>query len=163
MDLFVFTFHHDQNIYRALSPLSPDQVGSNGLPTEAVLGEISAALPSMTPDQFEQNEAFVAVLHDIIRTHAASVQGLTQQAASLGRGELPIIDLRTDVHTVAPEDILGSFDVTRGEIQAERYRPNDQYRVLTEKGPTQLDPVLETYLLEHLTTLPIPENNQSHG
>lgn len=164
MDLFVFTFRHDQNIYRALSPLSPEEVKDRGLPTEAVLGEINAALPSMTPDQFEQNDAFVDLVHEIIRSNVPFIPSFCAEAASIGRGELLIIDQRSDIDDMTTEDILGRFDLTGGELDASNYQPNEQYRVLTEKGPIQLDSELEEHLLTYLTKLPRPnaESKQPH-
>ena len=152
-DLYVFTFHDDGRIYRSLSLLSPQEVHQNGLVPEAVLGEISAMLPSMTPDQFEPNEAFVALLHEVVQNHAPALPALQAEAKAIGTGFVPLIDGRTAVETegrtavVTEEDLLGQFEVVRGEIVPNRYKPNPAYRLLTDNGPLQLPAPLEEALL----------------
>ncbi|MBK8431538.1 MAG: hypothetical protein IPL28_09730 [Chloroflexi bacterium] len=54
LDLYVFTFHDNGRLYRSLSLLSPQEVQTHGLLPEAVLGEINALLPSMTPTSLSQ-------------------------------------------------------------------------------------------------------------
>ncbi|MEM7798622.1 MAG: hypothetical protein AAF633_05475 [Chloroflexota bacterium] len=104
MELYVFTFHHDKQIYRALSPLSPDKVGAYGLPTEAVLGQIDAALPSMTTEQFEQNDEFIELLHQLIQSYGPTLPEIRAQAVSLSTGTLPIIDQRTQSSQVSAQN-----------------------------------------------------------
>lgn len=150
MDLFVYTFRHDNMLYRALSPLTPAEVKEAGLPTHAVLGQISALLPSMTPDQFEENEVFLALLHDVCRQHGAVLAELQARARAQGTGEVAIIDKRAGQVTgdIGNEDIVGVFDVRRGDIISSTYKPNAAYRLLTDNGPVQLPGELEHYLLE---------------
>lgn len=161
MDLFVFTFHKDKQLYRALSPLSPEQVADSGLPTEAVLGQIDAVLPSMTPDQFEQNDAFLELLHKTITNVAPQINDLQAQAKTLGTGELHIIDGRAGQVTgeMSQEDIIGTFAVRRGELDESSYKPNEAYRVLTDNGPIQLAPYLEHALLA--TIMEIAKNTKT--
>ncbi len=149
MDLFVFTFHQDKTIYRALACLSPAEVDEYGLPVEAVLGQISALLPSMTPDQFEENAVFVANLHAVVQAVGPTLEDLQGEARSLGTGDLAVRDGRAGqvTGTVNPADIIGRFAVRRGEIVPESYRPNEAYRLLTDDGPLQLPPVVEEALL----------------
>ena len=155
MDLYVFTFHKDKMVYRALSPLTPEEVEAYGLPTEAVLGQISALLPSMTPDQFEENEAFVTQLHEVVQEQGAAVSDLQVEAKGLGTGELLVLDRRAGLVTgqVEPEDIIGRFDVSRGEIRPESYQANDKYRLLTDNGPLQLPEELETVLIARIRAI----------
>lgn len=152
MELFVFTFHHDGQIYRALSPLSPDQVGTYGLPTEAVLGQVDAALPSMTTEQFEQNQAFIDFLHQLIQSYGPTLPVFKEQALSMGSGTLIITDQRTQSSHQTPqkEDMIGQFSLQRGEIIPYSYISNPEYRVLTDNGPIQLVQPLEEILLDTL-------------
>lgn len=145
LDLYVFTFHDDGRLYRSLSLLSPQEVHTHGLLPEAVLGEISALLPSMTPDQFEPNEAFVALLHEVVQNHAPALPELQAEAKGIGTGFVPLVDGRTAA--VTEEDILGQFEVVRGEIISSRYKPNPTYRLLTDNGPLQLPAPLEKAVL----------------
>lgn len=151
-DLYVFTFHDDGRIYRALSLLSPDDVEKYGLPTEAVLGEISALLPTMTPDQFEVNDAFLSLLHETVRMHAPGLITLQEQAKTQGTGYVYVVDERVanDGERVSLEDIIGQFAVSRGEIKDDSYLSNPQYSVLTDKGPIQLSSFLSGKLLDKI-------------
>jgi hypothetical protein len=144
-DLYVFTFHDDGRLYRSLSLLSPQEVHTHGLLPEAVLGEISALLPSMTPDDFEPNEPFMALLHEVVQNHAPALPELQAEAKAVGTGFVPLVDGRTTEVTV--EDILGQFEVVRGEIVPTRYKPNPTYRLLTDNGPLQLPAPLEEAVL----------------
>lgn len=157
-DLYVFTFHNDGRIYRSLSLLSPEQVHQHGLLPEAVLGEISALLPSMTPEQFEDNPTFVALLHQIVQTHAPQLPDLQALAQAQGTGVVPVVDERTAAgEAITQEDVLGQFEVTRGEIKPASYKPNPAYRILTDKGPLQLPPALEQAVLAAVhALLPTP-------
>lgn len=150
MDLFVYTFHHEGNIHRALSILDPAVVGDRGIPTESVLGEISAHLPSMTPDQFEANEAFVTLLHQIVQDKAPLIPEYQKQAQVSGIDILPIVDLRAGKITgeATAEDMIGQFEIRFGQIVSNSYKPNPAYKLLTDNGPIQLHPVLEIELLE---------------
>lgn len=164
MELFVYTFHHDKMLYRALSPLTPAEVEEFGLPSHAVLGQISALLPSMTPDQFEENEEFVALLQAVCRQHGASIDDLQSAARAQGTGEVALVDTRAGSVTgdVSGNDVLGVFEVRRGDIISESYRPNPDYRLLTDNGPVQLPPGLEEKLLVAIKNFddePISEEN----
>lgn len=149
MDLFVYTFHHEGNIHRALSILDPAIVGDQGIPTESVLGEINAHLPSMTPDQFEENEAFISLLHQVIKEKAPLIPEYQKQVQISGIDILPIVDLRAGKITgeATKEDMVGQFNVRSGRILNDSYMPNPAYKLLTDNGPLQLHPVLEIELL----------------
>lgn len=148
LDLYVFTFHNEGRVYRALSLLSPEEVHANGLPTEAVLGEISALLPSMTPEQFEPNAAFLALLHELVEQQAPTLTPLQAEAQTLGSGYVAVVDERVQggAASIASEDIIGRFEVSRGEIKPASYIPNEHYRLLSDKGPIQLPLSLESAL-----------------
>lgn len=148
MDLFVYTFHHEGNIHRALSILDPATVGDRGIPTESVLGEINALLPSMTPDQFEPNNDFLKLLHNIVKIEVPEITEYREQAKVIGTGNFPIVDLRAGKVTgeASNEDIIGQFVVRTGNILLDSYTPNLAYKVLTDNGPLQLHPSLEAAL-----------------
>ena len=141
-ELYVFTFHNEGNIYRSLALIPPEQVHQSGLPTEAVLGEINALLPTMTPDQFDPNPAFLELLHGVVRQHAPQLPDLQAQAKTAGTGEVILADQRVQ-DNLQDEDIIGAFKVSRGEIVADSYQPNPAYRLLSDKGPLQLPEALE--------------------
>lgn len=155
MDLFVYTFHHDGNVHRALSVLDPTTVGDKGIPTESVLGEITSSLPSMTPDQFDTNENFLQFLHQLITDRVPNIQEYRQQARMIGTGILPIIDGRAGKFTgeASDEDLIGHFSLRTGNILPNSYIPNPAYKVLTDNGPIQLHAGLEALFLERIRQL----------
>ena len=155
MDLFVYTFHNDGNIHRALSVLDPNTVGDQGIPTESVLGEITSSLPSMTPDQFDTNDAFIQFLHKVITDRVGNIQEYRQQARIIGTGILPIVDGRAGKYTgeTTDEDLIGHFSVQSGNILPNSYIPNPAYKVLTDNGPIQLHAGLEALLLDRVRQL----------
>ncbi len=165
MDLFVFTFRKEKQLYRALSPLNPQQVSEFGLPTEAVLGQIDAVLPSMTPDQFEQNEAFIALVHAAVQAKAPEIPELQAEAKTLSMGRLYVMDGRAGRVTgeVGQDDIIGSFALRRGEILADQYEANPHYRVLTDNGPLQLPAPIETAVLIAIDEALHAADMQPHG
>lgn len=155
MDLFVYTFHHDGNIHRALSLLDPSTVGDQGIPTESVLGEINAHLPSMTPDQFETNESFLNLLNKVIKEQAPQIEEYQEQAGVIATGVLSIVDLRAGKITgeTGEEDLIGQFTVRTGTILPDSYTPNPSYKPLSNNGPIELHPLLESVLLDQITQL----------
>jgi len=152
MDLFVYTFHHEGNIHRALSVLDPAIVGDRGIPTQSVLGEINALLPSMTPDQFETNDAFLDLLHEVVQERVPHILEYREQARVSGSGSLFVIDLRAGKITGEPsnEDLIGHFFIRTGNILPDSYIPNATYKPLTDNGPIQLHPMLESALLNQI-------------
>ncbi|MFT7584229.1 MAG: hypothetical protein ACI9EW_000645 [Cellvibrionaceae bacterium] len=152
MDLFVYTFHHEGNVHRALSVLNPATVGDQGIPTESVLGEINALLPSMTPDQFEANDAFLDILHQTVQKEIADIPEYREQARVFGTGVLPIMDLRAGKITgeSTDEDMIGQFIIRTGNILPDSYIPNSSYKLLTDNGPIQLHSILEAKLLDKI-------------
>ncbi|MEM8860391.1 MAG: hypothetical protein AAGD96_18855 [Chloroflexota bacterium] len=155
MDLFVYTFHADGNIHRALSVLDPSVVGDQGIPTESVLGEINAHLPSMTPDQFETNEAFIGLLHQVVQEQVPTVEEYQEQAGVIATGTLSVMDLRAGKITgeAAEEDLIGQFTVRTGQILTETYKPNPTYKPLSNNGPIELHPIVEAVLIDRVTQL----------
>ena len=164
MDLFVYTFHHDGNIHRALSVLDPNVVGGQGIPTESVLGEINANLPSMTPDQFETNEAFLNLLNAVVQEKVPQLEEYQEQAGVIATGVLSIIDLRAGKITgeTGEEDLIGQFMVRTGAILPDSYTPNPSYKPLTNNGPIELHPSIESVLLERITKL-LSEHSENHA
>jgi hypothetical protein len=162
LELYVFTFHQDGRIYRALSLLTPEQVQEVGLVTEAVLGDVEALLPSMTPEQFTQNEAFVTLLHEVVREVAPQLPALQAEAKAQGTGQVVLADERVQGQTAVAEDVLGSFAVVRGELLPERYTPNPHYRLLTDRGVISLPPLLEQELLVRVNTAVVTHKHKEN-
>ncbi|MEM9775342.1 MAG: hypothetical protein AAF902_12230 [Chloroflexota bacterium] len=165
MDLFVYTFHADGNIHRALSVLDPNVVGDQGIPTESVLGEINAHLPSMTPDQFETNEAFINLLHEVVKQQVPHVDEYQEQSGVIATGILYIVDLRAGKITgeTGEEDLIGQFTVRTGTVLPDSYIPNPSYKPLTNNGPIELHPIIESVLLDRVNKLLNNHSEEDHA
>ncbi len=136
----------------ALSLLPPDAVDTAGLPTEAVLGEVDPNRPEMTVDLFTPNDAFLTFLHTIIAEHAHQLPVTQQQAEKVQNGPVYVMDRRSINQGERPpfEDCLGWYGVRNGEILVDTYNPSPNYKLLTNAGPLELDPMLEQILLTQI-------------
>lgn len=152
LDLYVYQINLEGNRMAALSFLSPDQVGEQGLPTEAVLGDVDPNRPEMTVDLFTPNDAFLKFLHSIIGENAHQLSVLQAQAEKVQNGPVYVMDYRSINKGQKPpfEDCLGWYGVRDGEILIETYNPSAHYKLMTNAGPIELEPSLEQILIERV-------------
>jgi hypothetical protein len=126
----------------ALSFLAPDEVKALGqMPFQATLGVYD--WPDDSVESFRPNRAFVELLQRVVEEMGMRAPELAHGVQDQGEGWLYAIDPRTPKGPdgrVSPEDIIGAFEVRDGELVDGSYQPNDQYRVLTENGMTQMMP-----------------------
>ncbi|HKF45645.1 MAG TPA: hypothetical protein VKG01_21330 [Thermoanaerobaculia bacterium] len=155
---FVYKVHTPEGERNYVTLLPPERVQAKGLPAEAIVGLLArepAKGEPITPGVFEQNPAFVRLLHTVIAENGPAESGL--QAAARRRGEwcVSVIDGRTPdpAGRVPPEDILGSFEVRKGIVAPESYQPNAKHRILSDRGFFRLDRSLHQRLLESLQKL----------
>lgn len=133
----------------ALSLLPPETVNSHGLPTEAVLGEVNPNQPEMTTGGFTANEAFLELLSTVIVEHAPSLPSLQKQASKVDNGAIYIVDHRNINQDKKPpyEDVIGWFTMRNGQLVADSWSTNPQYKLLSNAGPIELEATLEEKLL----------------
>jgi hypothetical protein len=146
--------------FQVLSVLQPDDVQAlGGLPGEAVVGSIGGDLGAggeIPLEQFRPNPAFIRFMHQVIETFGPDDPELLQAAAQQREGWLYIIDLRTSEGPqgrVPPEDIVGAFEVSSGQIIEDSYGANDNYVALSEHGLVRLSPFLQAALIRELKLL----------
>lgn len=153
-------FHVDTvegvKIYVICAPI--ESAFENGTPGQAILGQLSRPLKpgdSIEPEIFVSNRMFVDFMHQVIREHAPKIDGLKQEAQRQRTGWVYIIDQRTETPAgdVPPEDIVGAFMVSFGQVVPGSYHPNPNHQILTHRGFLQIGPELETVLLEELSKL----------
>ena len=151
-ELYVYQINMEGHRMAALSLLPPDAVDVNGLPTEAVLGEVDPNRPEMTVDLFTPNEAFLEFLHGIIGEHAHKLPVTQKQAKAVQNGPVYIMDRRSINRGEKPpfEDCLGWYGVRNGEILVDTYNASPNYKLLTNAGPLELDETLEAIVLERV-------------
>lgn len=151
-DLYVYQINLEGNRMAALSLLPPDAVDANGLPTEAVLGEVDPNRPEMTVDLFTANEAFLTFLHGIVAEYAHQLPITQKQAEKVQNGPVYVMDRRSINKGEKPpfEDCLGWYGVRDGEVLVETYNPSPSYKLLTNAGPIELEASIEKALLERV-------------
>ncbi|MFP2902973.1 hypothetical protein [Corallococcus sp. 4LFB] len=132
---------------KVISLLPPDRVLAGGLPPHAIAGTLHS--PPEGPATFEENPAFVALLHQVVRECAPTDPGAQAEAQRIGNGWLYIVDQRRPPgeERVPPEDIIGYFAVQSGRVTAEGYTPNAGYRVFSRLGLVRLPGMLQDVLV----------------
>ncbi len=132
----------------ALSMLPPDVVHANGLPAQAVLGEVDPRQPDMTVDGFSVNDAFLTLLSEVIMAEAVQLESLQKQAQKVQNGPVYVVDHRNVHKGKKPpfEDVIGWFGVRKGEILIETWNLSPNYKLLSNDGPIELEAALEEKL-----------------
>lgn len=140
--------------HRYFATLLPHDTGfMSGLPSEAIMGELTAGPDSLTPDAFQQNPQFLRFMAYVIGKHASSCPGLIAETHRQQNGFVFILDNRTPTpHDAVPaEDIIGGVEIEKGRML--RFHGSPNYRVLTDRGFMQLDPWLRDRLGEELISI----------
>ncbi len=134
-----------------MSFLPTDIVFNRGLPEIAIIGTFTADVRRGEPlpyHEFQENGAFVDLLHRLVAVHAPTIPELQAEARRQGDGFVYVIDGRTATPDgqVPPEDIIGGFEVNGGILVPDSYRGSPNHRLLTQDGIFRSPPVIETHL-----------------
>jgi len=145
----------DEPAVRYLSPLNPADAYGDGLPPEAVMGELSADADDkdVALESYKQNAKFLVFLHVLIARHGAECPALIAEAERQQDGVIYVVDRRTPDPTgdIPKQDIIGAATVEGAKLV--RFHGSPEYRTYTEDGFMQLDPWLHEKLVEELKTL----------
>lgn len=123
--------------------------------SEDVVGTLLRPLgpkEAITPEIFAPNAVFTSFLHAVIARHGPDQPGCREEAQRLGEGWIYIIDQRTPTPEgeVPPEDIIGAFEVKKGEVVRGSYRASPKHMILSSDGFFRLDERLQECLLREL-------------
>lgn len=153
LDVAVFDVQMDAGMVGVVSVTPAGTTFANGIPTEAIVGTVSAGTREITPSDFTPNPAFVQFLHEVIAKHGPSSPEFRDEALRQQTGFLYVIDLRVGdtKEAVPPEDILGFFELREGVPVS--YKSNPRHQLLTERGLLVLDPWLESKVLDEIAVL----------
>ena len=126
-----------------LCMVSPQIPSNHGLASEAILGEWAIAKnPDGGPVRvFRRNPAALELIHEVVRQHLPNDPELIEVAREQGDGQVLLLDGRTTdpQGKVAPEDIIGWFEVLNGRIVDDSYQAGPRFTPYTkEHGPMQL-------------------------
>ncbi|QDT44722.1 hypothetical protein Pan241w_48380 [Gimesia alba] len=133
-----------------VSPLSHDLGFTTGLPSEAIMGELTNGPENITPEFFQQNTQFLEFLAGVIGKHAIHCPGLIAETERQQNGYVFILDRRTPTPEdgVPPEDIIGYVEIKNGQMLQFHSSPN--YRIFTKDGFMKLERWMHERLLEEL-------------
>jgi hypothetical protein len=128
-----------------------DPSSREDIPAEAIVGTTDQPFLNKVTN-IAANPLFTQFMHAIIQAHAPRVPNMLMEAKKQRNGIIFVIDRRVcDVYgAIAPEDIIGAFEVRESFIHPETYRANSQHRLITDKGFFQLDCILENELRTQL-------------
>jgi hypothetical protein len=158
-DILMYTILRDGRECTVLS-LMPLEVGfEKGIPSEAILGELSAELSDDSGEGFTPNVAFIKFMHESIATHVRSCPSLIERAKRLGNGQLPLLDgrLPPEQKKVNAEDVIGLLEVEEQRIV--RYIACMQHRIVNDHGVMKLDEWLLDRLVSDLVRIDEQQTN----
>jgi hypothetical protein len=91
-------------------------------------------------------------MHEVISRRAAMLPGLRAEARRQGDGWLYLIDRRTPnpQGRVPPEDVVGVFRVSGGDLVPGSYQRNPKHLILSSNGFVQLGTELQSCLIEEI-------------
>jgi len=140
--LNIFSIRNDtQGKFNVVSFISPTAVADRGIPDTAIVGTLPSDVLDITQETLKPNPHFVRFLHWVIAIHGPLAPSLMNAARELGNGTLLVTDGRVAmVRQHEPENILGKFQVDKGRIVAESYKPHLDYLVVSKDGLFVLDP-----------------------
>ena len=135
--------------------LPPEQMFTNGLIPEAIVGVLKAPVKegeAIKPENFVRNKVFNEFMHEVIARVGPELKGLQAEARRQGEGWVYLIDGRTKTPEgqVPPQDIIGGFEVKAGQLVAGSYKRNPKHVLLSQDGffrlPVELNEVLKKEL-----------------
>ena len=136
-----------------LSPLRHDKVFDTGLPSEAIIGELSDA-KRISVETFKPNPVFVRFLAKVFGGHANRCAELVAEAKRTKNGWVYVVDKRTPTPqgAVPPEDIIGGCEVREGELL--RFLASPKHQLVSVHGLFRLEPYFHDKLVEEFEALP---------
>ena len=135
--------------------LPPDEMFTNGLIPEAIVGVLKAPLKegeAIKAENFVRNKVFNEFMHEVIARVGPELKGLQAEARRQGEGWVYLIDGRTKTPEgqVPPQDIIGGFEAKVGQLVARSYKRNPKHVLLSQDGffrlPVELNEVLKKEL-----------------
>jgi hypothetical protein len=121
--------------------------------SELFLGRLIDPDKEIIHENISYNADFLVVLHRIVRDYMVTDPEVIEQAKKQPNGFVFIVDRRTVEEEVEKEDIIGIFLVNDSMTDASRYRPNPDYKLISQKGPGMFHDEVEMELMKVLLEL----------
>jgi hypothetical protein len=142
-------------VLKYISLVAPDFNADRGLPREAILGRLPAEATLHEVSAFRPNPSCIDFLQATIAKHIVDAPPWQGAARAQGEGWIYLIDFRTadPQGDVPSEDIIGRVAARASRLVPGSYQGNPNHRLLTERGPFQLDAWLARRLADELAML----------
>lgn len=151
MNCFLHCITVDANDTWFLSPLDADQLKQAGIASKRFAGRLADPVLGPVPGNVDYNPDFLLLLHETVRDVMATDPEVIEEAEKQPNGFVFIIDRRSqEGEAIKEEDIIGIFLVHEKQTDAGRYRPNPDYRFVTERGFGLLPVPVEEQLMRKL-------------
>lgn len=122
--------------------------------TLAVIGSSRSCDPAVIGRSFEENPAFVTLLHQTILGSPAQLEYLFHgRAKQVGDGWIPLIDGRATVafgRVPDSDDIIGMVRVENKTVLSSSYTPMPTHRLISPSGLFTLPSVLYEALMKQI-------------
>ncbi len=151
MTLYTYTVTIDNVERNVLSFADPDDVLNKGLVGKSVIGYLKETDKEVLPENIVYNVDFIELFKRTIKTEALASVDLMKSATQQQNGFVYIIDQRTkDQNETKARDILGSFEVTGGQLNADSFQFNPNYQIISTDGLFRLPDNFEKALLNEI-------------
>lgn len=135
-----------------ISPFSRKELQSAKSRSELFFGRLNEPELGVLPGNISYNRDFLVHVHSLVRDLMVNDAEVIAKAKEQPNGFVFIIDRRSPAATdvsqehVDKEDIIGIFLCNDFKTDAEKYRPNPDYLLVSEKGVGQFPETVEAEL-----------------
>lgn len=150
MEYYVYTVVIEGVKRHCLSLLPKEVVFEKGVQSAAIVGFLQNE--QLEFDDFVENKVFKDFFHQVIAQHLPKQGDFLTEGKKIGTGYVYLVDKRTKKPKgdIPVQDIIGAINFENGNVVSDSYLPNNNYKLLTNRGLFQLPPALEEILLDEL-------------
>ena len=151
MKLYTYTVTIDDVERDILSFTEPDTAFSKGLANKSIVGYLKEREAEVHPDNIIYNPDFVELFVRTVKSTALATEELMKAAIQQRNGFIYIVDQRTrEQNETKSKDILGSFEVTDGNLNADSFQFNPNYQIISSDGLFKLPDNFEKAILDEI-------------
>jgi len=141
-----------------LSPFTQEELQTATSRSELFIGTLIDPQQGVAPGNIAYNRDFLVHVHALVRDEMVNHEDVIAQAKEQPNGFVFIIDRRSPVTLVGSEstqvdkeDIIGIFLCNDQTTSREKYRPNPDYVLISNKGVAQFPEAVESKIAELIT------------
>jgi len=158
MNSYTLLLQNGEDEVHLLSPFSKEELKNIRSKSELFYGRLIEPSLGVLPGNISFNRDFLVHLHSLVRDTMVNDPEVIANAKEQPNGFVFIIDRRSPAAAdksekhVDKEDIIGIFLCNDFKTDGSKYRPNPDYRIVTEKGVSILPEEVEKRLRELIST-----------